>query len=95
MKRSPLRLNVARSVRGITLRSDDGVITFTLTAAARGLFVERTELRADEARVVQSTLFNDDASFERWCDTDAVRFEYPVLYVRLKHDGDALLSRND
>lgn len=93
MKRSPLRLSSARRLRGETLRSEDGVIQFTLAAATHGVFVERSQLRADAARVIQSMLFSDDASFNRWCDADATRFDYPVLYVKLKHDGDALFSR--
>ena len=34
--------------------------------------------------------FIDRASFERWCDDDAVRFEDPRLHQRLKRDGEAL-----
>jgi hypothetical protein len=49
-------------------------------------------MRGDAARVVQTVLFTDSGAFDRWCDTDATRFDYPVLYVRLKHDGDALFS---
>lgn len=44
-------------------------------------------MRGDAARVVQTVLFTDGGSFDRWCDTDTTRFDYPVLYVRLKRDG--------
>jgi len=82
----------AHKRRGTTLRSDDGVIEFTLAATKSGLFVERVELRQGSARVVHSTLFSDGQSFNRWCDADAVRFDYPVIYVDLKRNGDALLG---
>jgi hypothetical protein len=49
-------------------------------------------MRGDAARVVQTVLFTDGGAFDRWCDTDATRFDYPVLYVRLKHDGGAFFG---
>ena len=72
------------------LRSDDGVIAFSLAPTSHGVFVERVQLRSGKTRIVQATLFTDDASFNRWCDADAVQFEYPVVYVNLKRSGDAL-----
>ena len=92
MRRSPLRRPTPRRAGGTTLRSDDGAVQFTLAPAANGVFVERIAMRGDAARVVQTVLFTDSGAFDRWCDTDATRFDYPVLYVRLKHDGDALFS---
>jgi hypothetical protein len=56
------------------------------------LFVERVEQRKPGARVVQSTLFRDAAAFTRWCEADAVRFDYPMIYVRLKRHGDVVLQ---
>ena len=79
--------------RGTTLRSDDGVIEFTLSPTSHGVFVERVQLRPGTARTVHSTLFYDERSFERWCDADAVRFEYPVVYINLKRDGDAFFRQ--
>jgi len=49
-------------------------------------------MRGDAARVVQTVLFTDSGSFDRWCDTDTTRFDYPVLYVRLKRDGSTLFG---
>lgn len=92
MRRSPLRQPAPPRPGSTTLRSDDGAIQFTLAPAAQGVLVERVELRGDAARVVQTILFADSGSFDRWCDTDATRFDHPVLYVRLKHDGSALFG---
>lgn len=93
MKRPLPAPTCANRPRGTTLRSDDGVIEFTLAPTAHGVFVERVQLRPGAARVVQSTLFSDEQSFRRWCDSDVVRFEYPVVYVNLKRDGDAIFGQ--
>lgn len=93
MKRPPIRPIAARRPLGTTLRSDDGVIEFTLAPTTHGLFVERAERRPGTARVFQSTLFTDDKSFNRWCDADAVRFDYPDVHVNLKRNGAALFGR--
>lgn len=74
------------------MRSDDGVVAFTLLLTPAGVFVERVQTRKGTGRVAQSTLFADDRSFQRWCEADSVRFEYPLVYVTLKRDGDALFS---
>ena len=74
-----------------TVRSDDGTVSFTLASTASGLFVERVQLRRGTARVVQSALFPDERSFKRWCEADPVKFEYPLVYMCLRRDGDALL----
>lgn len=87
MRRSPLRQRTPRRAGSTTLRSDDGALQFTLAPVAHGVFVERVAMRGDAARVVQTVLFTDGGSFDRWCDTDTTRFDYPVLYVRLKRDG--------
>jgi hypothetical protein len=76
----------------VSLRSDDGALEFRLSTAQGGLYVERIDEREPGARVVLSTLFRDGSSFARWCDADAVRFVYPVIYVNLKRHGDAVLQ---
>jgi hypothetical protein len=92
MKRPAPRPNFPSNRRGKIVSSADGVIAFTLAPTSHGLYVERVHLRPGAARVVQSTLFADDRSFQRWCDADAMRFDYPVVYVNLKRDGDALFA---
>lgn len=76
---------------GIVLRSDDGVIEFRLNPCETGLYVERVEARGERGRVVQSTIFHDAATFRRWCDADMIRFEYPVVSMSLKRNGDNVL----
>lgn len=76
---------------GVSMRSDDGVLEYRLTSCNTGLFVERVEQRERQARVVQSTIFTDATAFARWCDADAVRFDYPMLYISLKRNADRVL----
>ena len=78
-----------------TVRSEDGTVAFTLLRAPMGVFVERVQLRQGKGRVVQSTLFRDGSSFERWCDADSVRFDYPLVHVNLKRHGTTLLRRDE
>ena len=77
------------------LRSDDGVIAFSLARVAAGVHVERIQLRKGRVRIVHSTVFADGKSFERWCDADTVRFDYPLVYVSLKRDGNDLFRPAD
>ena len=74
-----------------TVRSDDGVVAFTLSRTPMGVFVERVQLRKGRGLVVHSIIFTDDSSFDRWCDADSVRFDYPLLHVTLKRHGNTLL----
>jgi hypothetical protein len=76
------------------VRSDDGVIAFTLAPLATGVFVERAQVHSDNALIVQSFLFTDGTSFQRWCDADSVRFDYPLVHMSLKRDGDALFHHD-
>jgi hypothetical protein len=75
----------------ISVCSDDGVLAFHLSPCEGGLFVERIEQRQRQARVMQSTVFRSARAFDRWCDADAVRFDYPVVYMKLKRNGDRQL----
>ena len=93
MKYLPSVPTSTHSAGTCTIRSDDGSVSFTLAPAPSGVFVERVRLRNGTSRVVQSVLFTDDQSFQRWCDADSTRFEYPLVYVSLKRDGDAMFRR--
>jgi hypothetical protein len=92
MKRTLCKTTSLRDRPVTLLRSDDGAVEFKLARIRSGVFVERVQVRTGIARVVQSVLFIDDSSFNRWCDADAVRFSHPVIYVNLKRKGDALFG---
>jgi hypothetical protein len=76
----------------LRLRTEDGALVFVLRPAASGLVVERTQRRPLGACFVQTLLFSDQDGFARWCEADAVRFDEPVLYDRLRREGHARLG---
>jgi hypothetical protein len=94
MKPSTLLPSSWRSSGGVTLHSDDGIVSFRLAPSHCGLFVERIRVRPEGAFVAQSTVFADERSFQQWCDADSVRFDYPVVYVSLKREGSTLFHRD-
>lgn len=75
-------------------RSPDGVLVVTIQPIVGGLFVERTVERPGAARVVQNFVFTTAEAFHRWCDADAARFDFPLLYLQLRHDADELLAEH-
>lgn len=93
MKHLPSVPSSTRKPWACTIRSDDGNVSFALAPLGAGLFVERVQVRSSKDRTFHSAFFRDDKSFESWCDADPIRFEYPLVYVRLRRDGHALLRR--
>ena len=85
----------SHSLASRTVRSEDGTVAFKLTRAPVGVFVERVQLCQGRGRVVHAAIFTDGTSFERWCDADSVRFEYPLVHVNLKRHGNTLLRRDE
>jgi len=85
------------------LASDDGAVAFVLrrttlprphgheTQPAAGLHVERIQRRPLGSQLVQYMRFEVVAAFASWCELDPVRFDYPLLYSRLRRQGDELL----
>ncbi len=76
----------------LRLRTEDGAVVFVLRSAPSGLVVERTQRRPLGACFVQTLLFTDQDGFARWYEADAVRFDEPVLYDRLRREGHARLG---
>jgi hypothetical protein len=74
------------------VRSDDGLVEYALHDVAGKLAVERVRAQHGTSRVEQVSLFADWSSFERWCDSDALRFEYPLVHTHLKRHGAAILG---
>lgn len=93
MKHHPSVPDSLLEPRSRTVSSDDGSVTFTLAPTTSGVFVERVHLHSGSARVVHSAVFTKSESFLRWCDADSVRFDYPLVHVNLRRDGDALFRR--
>ncbi len=77
----------------IVVESPDGEVFIRLRAARTGLLVERRRLQtAGGARLTQTVVFNAAADFERWCDADTLRFDYPIVSSLLRRQGLAFLG---
>ena len=70
-----------------TLASKDATVVFALRATAFGLLIERTQRQAIGTRLVQTMVFEDQPTFDRWCDSEPMRFEDPMLCDRLRREG--------
>jgi hypothetical protein len=75
-----------------TLRSEDGSLVFHLLRLPTGLYIERVRVLKNGTRVVQSAVLSDGAALAQWCDKDALRFEFPLIFAMLKRDGTHLLG---
>lgn len=81
--------------RTLSAESHRGAVRFFLQRVQGGLYVEREEIPRRGLRTLQSVQFTDAGQFGRWCDSDPIRFEHPLLHVNLKRDGDALWRDDD
>lgn len=75
--------------------SPDEAVTFVLKKATVGVHVERRQqvrngARTDLASV--QTLFTERPAFVRFCEADALRFEYPLTYAQLLREFSELLG---
>ena len=75
-----------------TLASRDATVVFAMRATAFGLLIERTQRQAVGTRLVQTMVFEDQPTFDRWCDSEPMRFEDPMLYDRLRREGHEALG---
>lgn len=78
----------------LTLASTDGTVEFALRASPSGLLVQRTQRQAVGTRLVQCMVFGELGGFARWCESEPMRFEDPVLYDRLRRLGHEALDGN-
>jgi hypothetical protein len=76
--------------RAIRAEGRAGSVEFHLQRIAGGLYVEREDIPRRGLRTIQSIAFSDPGSFERWCDSDPIRFDQPLLHTQLKRAGGEL-----
>ncbi len=74
------------------LASTDGSVELLLRASPGGLLVQRTQPQPAGARLVQCMVFRELGGFDRWCESEPMRFEDPVLYDRLRRQGHEALD---
>ncbi|HEU4459990.1 MAG TPA: hypothetical protein VFR90_12780 [Methylibium sp.] len=78
---------------GTTIASDDGALAYVLQAIPSGLYVEQTLRRPLQAHLVHHMLFRSAENFAHWCEHEPVRFDHPIVFSRLRKQGDELLRR--
>jgi len=83
---------VAASPSIVSAISSDGALSFTLCPRPRGVVVQRSELRPGKRRIVQSMLFANARAFVLWCESDQLRFAYPLLFSNLSRRGRDLFD---
>ena len=69
----------------------DGVLEFRLSRCRSGLYLERRQFRLGAGVSTHAMCFDDEASFLRWCEADALKFSYPLVFSSLKKHACALL----
>src|SRR5690606_17235608 len=75
--------NALRIAAGDTLLANhDGTVTFLLRATSYGLLMERTQRQASGMRLVQTMVFDDVNSFDRWCAVEPLRFDDGLLFYK-------------
>jgi hypothetical protein len=75
----------------VVLLTQDGKVSYALMSRRPGLLVERTTRGRADLLVSQTLFFSDCEAFDRWCDTDPIRFQQPLLHAQLKQRGGELL----
>lgn len=73
--------------------ASSAAVAFGLRLTSSGLLVERKQQRSDGVRLVQTMVFADAACFERWCASEPIRFDDPVLYAQLRREGREAFDR--
>ncbi|MFG6433003.1 hypothetical protein [Roseateles sp. LYH14W] len=83
------RASASQSARVVS--SADATLTFSLRQAAGGMLVERTHCRSLGPRIVLRMLFDSPERFDRWCASEPVRFDDPMLFDQLCRHGHEVL----
>ena len=52
------------------------------------ILVDPLAQEPDKSDMRYGFVFEDLAAFVRWCEADPIRFDHPVLYGRLRRQGD-------
>ncbi|MFG6432083.1 hypothetical protein [Roseateles sp. LYH14W] len=91
-RRRPATMNIAPASQSVrVVSSADATLTFSMRPAAGGMLVERTHCRSYGPRIVLQMLFDSPARFDRWCASEPVRFDDPMLFDQLCRHGHEVL----
>lgn len=76
----------------VTVHSADGMVRFSLQRTSAGLYVQRAFSRNGKGKVLQSARFASADDFRRWCAADTIRFDDPLMSLRLVRHADELFA---
>jgi hypothetical protein len=83
-----------RPVQQAEVIAADGKTVFSLTATKSGLLVERTAVGRLGTLLQQTLLLPNAHEFDRWCETDPIRFDHPLTHEQLLRQGHELLAHS-
>lgn len=72
--------------------SPDGAIVFVMKRTRAGVHMERTHVRSPSSRVSHAMMFASPEEFDRFCEADDVRFQYPIVYQQIKRECHELFG---
>lgn len=84
--------NARRTGAALADSTRNGVLEFRLKRCRSGIYLERRQFRLGAGVSTHAMCFDDESSFLRWCEADALKFSYPLVYSSLKSHACALLS---
>jgi len=85
-------INACKSLQTQVLTSSDGILEFVVIRMSDGLLLERRHWPAAGLRTAQTMVFDNAKAFDRWCDTEPVRFNDPQLHMQLRREGHEVLD---
>ena len=74
------------------LSTSDGRLTFALTPASKGVYVERVETVDSTKQMTHSMLVKAAAEFLRYLETDDSRFQEPAFYRLVQRHVEEMLD---
>jgi hypothetical protein len=74
------------------VRSPNGRLTFTLTRAARGVYVERIEATSKAGQTTHAMLVRSAKELARCLETDETRYSEPALYQAVQRYVEEMLD---
>lgn len=74
----------------LVAKGERTTIRYVLARVSSGLYVEREEIPGRGPRTLLSMLFDCANAFERWHDSDPVRFSHPIAHIDLKREAARL-----
>lgn len=96
MKNQRTQSTLIDSQGALIVSSDDGAVSYRLIRTRFGLCVERArQHQHGNARLVHTANFGDTDRFLKWCDSDSVRFDYPIVSSTIRREGGTLLERHE